>query len=68
MLLLMRSLQYGAQNAGNGISKLPDFKILWETMPPDPPRLRGFIAPCSYSRLFFSNQLPTSKFIETPAF
>ena len=32
--------QFGAQNAGNGISKLPDFKILWGSMPPDPPRLR----------------------------
>ena len=30
----------------------------------DPPRLT---APCSYSRLLFSNQLPTSNFIETPA-
>ena len=28
------------------------------------PRLR-LMAPCSYSRLFFSNQLPTSNFIET---
>ena len=36
------------------------------SMPPDPPRLRGFTGPCSYSRLFFSNQLPTSNFIETP--
>ena len=36
-------------------------------MPPDPPRLRGLTAPCSYSRLLFSNQLPTSNFIETPA-
>ena len=34
-------------------------------MPPDPPRLRG-LTPCSYSRLLFSNQLPTSNFIETP--
>ena len=29
-------------------------------------RLMGLIAPCSYSRLFFFNQLPTSNFIETP--
>ena len=35
---------------------------------PRPPRLRGLTAPCSYSRLFFSNQLPTSNFIETPAY
>ena len=32
---------------------------------PRPPRLRGLTAPCSYSRLLFSNQLPTSNFIET---
>ena len=36
-------------------------------MPPDPPpRLMGLTAPCSYSRLFFFNQLPTSNFIKTP--
>ena len=57
---------FGAQNARNGISELPDFKILWGTMPPDPPRLRGLTAPCSCRRLFSSNQLPTSNFIETP--
>ena len=33
---------------------------------PDPPSLRGLTAHCSCSRLFFSNQLPTSNFIETP--
>ena len=33
---------------------------------PPPPRLMGLMAPCSYSRLFFFNQLPTSNFIETP--
>ena len=33
---------------------------------PRPPRLRVLAAPCSYSRLFFSNQLPTSNFIEAP--
>ena len=32
----------------------------------DPPRLRGTTAPCLYSWLLFSNQLPTSNFIETP--
>ena len=35
-------------------------------MPPDPPRLMGLMAPCSYSRLFFFSQLPTSNFIEIP--
>ena len=33
---------------------------------PYPPRLKGVTAPCSYGRLFSSNQLPTSNFIETP--
>ena len=28
----------------------------------------GLTAPCSYCRLFFFNQLPTSNFIETPVF
>ena len=28
---------------------------------------QSLTAPCSYSRLLFSNQLPTSNFIETPA-
>ena len=58
--------QFDAQIAGNGILKLPDFKIFWGTMPPDVPRLMGLTAPCSYSRLFFSNQLSTSNFIEIP--
>ena len=34
---------------------------------PRPPRLRGLTTPCSYSRVFFPNQLPTSNFIESPA-
>ena len=37
-------------------------------MQPDPPRLRGLTAPCLYSRFLFSNQLPSSNFIETPGF
>ena len=35
---------------------------------PRPPRLRDLTTPCSYSRLLFSNQLPTSNFIETPGY
>ena len=31
--------QFGAQNAGNGISELPDLKIFWGSMPPDPSRV-----------------------------
>ena len=33
---------------------------------PRPPRLMGLTAPCSYSRLFSSNQLPTSNFFWNP--
>ena len=36
-------------------------------MVPTPLGLGGLTDPCSYSRLFFSNQLPTSNSIETPA-
>ena len=43
------------------------FQIFLGDMPPDPPRLRGPTTPCSYSRLFFPTQLPTSHFIESPA-
>ena len=42
------------------------FQNFWGSMPPNPPRLRGQTAPCSYSRLFFSNQLPISNFVEPP--
>ena len=37
--------QFGVQNAGNGISELPDFNVFWGSMPPDPPRLRGLATP-----------------------
>ena len=60
--------QFGAQNAGKGISELPDFKIFRATMLPDPSRLRGLATPCAWSWLFFSNLLPTSNFIENPEF
>ena len=36
-------------------------------IPPEPPRLKGPMTPCSYSQVFFPNQLPTSNFIESPA-
>ena len=35
-------------------------------MPPNHPNLRGLRDPCSYSQLFFTNQLPTLNFIESP--
>ena len=58
--------QFDAQNAGNSVSELPDFKFFWGGMPPDPHSKRGLAAPCQYPRLLFSNWLPTSNFIETP--
>ena len=59
--------QFDAQKAGNSVSELPDFKFFWGGMPPDPPSKRGLEAPCQYRHLLFSNWLPTSNFIETPA-
>ena len=38
--------------------RVPNFKIFWGICP---------TTPCSYSRLFFPTQLPTSHFIESPA-
>ena len=59
--------QFGAQNAWNGISELPDsVQNSLGKHAPRPRRLMGLVAPCSYSRLFSSSQLPTSNFIETP--
>ena len=44
---------FDAQNAGNRISKLLDFKFLWGSMPPDPPRGMGPYDPlqCKWSQL-----------------
>ena len=52
--------QFDAQNAGNSVSELPDFKFFGGGIPSDPPSKR------QYRRLLFSNWLPTSNFIETP--
>ena len=35
-MFFLHLLQIGAQNAGNGISELPDLKMFWWSMPPDP--------------------------------
>ena len=37
--------QFVAQNCGNGISELQDFKILWGSTSPDPTRLKGALRP-----------------------
>ena len=52
--------------AQNYIMEMAFQKLFLGENAPRPPRLRVLTAPCSYSRLFFSNQLPTSNFIETP--
>ena len=36
---------FDAQNAGNRISELLDFKFFWGSMPADAPRERGLTAP-----------------------
>ena len=70
MLLLMRSLPLSF--ALNSVPRMLEmafqsFRILkfsggaCSQNPPPP-----ITAPCSYSRLSFSNQLPTPNFIETP--
>ena len=73
MLLLMRSLPLSF--ALNSVPRMLEmafqsFRISKFSGGPcpgqTPPRLRGLTAPCSYSRLSFSNQLPTPNFIETP--
>ena len=51
--------QFHAQNAGDSVSELPDFKFVW-ALPPELPSKRGFAAPCQYRRLLFSNWLATS--------
>ena len=33
--------QFDAQNAGNSVSELPDFKFFWGGMCPDPPSKKG---------------------------
>ena len=71
MLLVLRNhtyiyTQFDAQNDGNSVSELPDFKFFSGGIPPDPLSKRGLAAPCQYRRLLFSNWLPTSNFIETP--
>ena len=38
---------FDAQNAGNYISELLDFKFFWGSMPPDPPSLKGPYGPFS---------------------
>ena len=58
--------QFGAQNAGNGISELSDFKIFWGNMPTDPTKLTGLAAPCSDSWLFLSNQLLLQILLKPP--
>ena len=58
-----------AQNAGNCISELLDFKFLWGGVPPAPPPPRGK-GPCGpfsgHSRLLHLQWLLIAKVIETP--
>ena len=67
MLLLIRSLPLSfALNFVPRIMEMAFQKLFLGENAHRPARLRVLTAPCSYSWLFFSNQLPTSNFIETP--
>ena len=58
---------FDAQNAGNHISELLDFKFFWGSMPPDPPRGKGPFGPFSgHNRLLHLQWLLITKVIETP--
>ena len=56
--------QVSPLNAGRLLG-LCNFKIFWESMPQKPFEKVGSVG-CWYSRLLYSNLLPTSIFIETP--
>ena len=54
--------QFSLQNAENPILGLWNFKFFWGSMPSDP--CRGTEKMASYSRVFYSNLVATSIFIE----
>ena len=57
---------FDAQNAGNWISELLNFKLFGDNMPPDPPCGKGPYAPvCCHTRLFYLQQPLVKKIIET---
>ena len=66
--------QFGAQNAGNCISELTDFKIFWGGPCPQIPLDDGALRPLNGAwwpqifplRLLLYNHPPTSNFNETP--
>ena len=45
--------QFSPQNVGSGILRLWNFKSVWASMPPNPPRCTGLTASCWYSRLLY---------------
>ena len=58
---------FDAQNAGNRISELVDFKFFWGSMPPDTPRGKGPYGPFSgHSHPLHLQRLLRTKVIETP--
>ena len=63
------STLFDAQNAGNRISELLDFKFSWGAMPPDPPRGKGPCGPFQrHSRLIALQWPLIPNVIETPAY
>ena len=65
--MLQKKHGFDAQNAGNRISKLLDFKFYRKGMPPDPPRGKGPCGPFTGNSCLLHLQLPLiTKVIETP--
>ena len=61
------STPFDAQNAGNRISELLDFKFSWGTMPSDPAREKGTYGPFSANSRLLNLQCPLiTKVSETP--
>ena len=64
----INSTLFDAQNAGNRISKLLDFKFFWGSKPPDPPTGKAPYGPfCGHSRLLHFQWPLITNVIETPA-
>ena len=65
-LSLKKNTLFDAQNAGNWISEVLNFKLFGGNMPPDPPCGKGpYIPACCHTRLFYLQQPLVKKIIET---
>ena len=65
--ICINNMLFDAQNAGNHISELLDFKFFRGGMPPDPPKGKGPYGPFSGLSRLLNLQWPlTTNVIETP--